>query len=276
LDYTPEPSQDGTAPDLPDVEVVATVNGQPIALEAYSRELARFEAGRAALGFEVSDEQGYRQQILDLLIEEELIRQAAAAQGIVVSEDQVTAELAAMIAETGEEYFRSWLQTNYYSEDEFREVLRLELMTSALLDPVIAAVPATAEHVHARHILVSTEAEAQTVVARLQAGEDFGALAAEYSTDITTRDRGGDLGWFPRGGLLVPEVDAAAFALAPGQISGMLPTAWGYHIVQTLEFDPAREVDAETRQRLLEQAIEQWRLGLRSGADIQQMVSLSS
>ncbi len=282
LDYTPgAPQAAGQPPSGPSVgdaaqQPVALVNGQPITQAAFERELARFEAGQAALGFEVSDESGYRQQVLDLLIDEELIRQYAVAQGISVSDEQVDAEIKAMIEEYGEEYFNSWLQTNYYTLEEFREVVRRDLMTKPLLAAVVESVPTTAEHVHARHILVNTPGEAETILGQLQAGEDFAALAAQHSTDVTTRDRGGDLGWFPRGGLLVPEVEEVAFSQQPGQVSGVVSSAWGYHIVQTLEFDAEREIDVETRQRLIENAIAAWKEGLRAGASIQQLISPTS
>ncbi len=274
LSFTPAPPQAGeTQPEMGGQEPVALVNGQPITLEQLSRELARFEAGQAALGFEVSDEAGYRQQVLDMLVENELIRQYAAGQGITISDEEVDAEIGLMIGEYGEEYFNSWLQSNYYSLDEFREELRLSLISQRLMPAVVDAVPTTAEHVHARHILVNTQADAESILAQLQGGADFAELAGRFSTDVTTRDRGGDLGWFPRGGLLVPEVEEVAFSQQAGQLSGVVPSAWGYHIVQTLEYDPAREVDPVIRDRLRQQAAEQWKEGLRSGADIQQFIS---
>ncbi|NIR59143.1 MAG: post-translocation molecular chaperone, partial [Gammaproteobacteria bacterium] len=73
--------------------------------------------------------------------------------------------------------------------------------------------------------------------------------AAEVNTD-SSRELGGDLGWFPRGGLMLPEVEEAAFSLQPGETSGIVESVWGLHIVQTLERDPAREMDIDTRQRL--------------------------
>lgn len=253
-------------------DAVATVNGVPILAEAYNRELARFEAGRAALGFEVSDEAAYRQQVLDLLIENELIRQAAVERGISISEEQIDVEVSSVVDEFGQEYFDSWLQTNYYTLDEFREETRLGLLTDQLLPQVLDAVPTSAEQVHARHILVNSQGEADTVLARLQNGEDFSALAAEYSVDVTTKDQGGDLGWFPRGGLLVPEVEDAAFSLQVNQVSDVIASAWGYHIVQTLEFDPNREIDQETQQRLRQEAVQRWLESLRSAADIQKLI----
>ncbi len=275
LNYTPEAAAQGDTANSAQ-EVAVLVNGQPIMTETFRRELARFEAGQVALGFEVADQASYEQQVLDLLIEQELIRQTAAAQGITVGDDEVNAVIADMKAENGEEYFNGWLAANYYTAEEFHEVIRLDLITNRLLAPVMEAVPTVTEHAHARHILVNTQAEAEEALARLQAGEDFAALAAEYSVDVTTRDTGGDLGWFPRGGLLVPEVEETTFGLQPGQVSNVVSSAWGYHIIQTLEFDPNREIEYETRQRLIEHAIEDWRLSLHDSAVIDQKISLVS
>ena len=160
--------------------------------------------------------------------------------------------------------------------DEFREVIRQDLLTNRVVQPIVDSVPSTAQHVHARHILTNTQQSADEALARLLAGEDFGALSAEYSVDVTTKHNGGDLGWFPRGGLLVPEVEDAAFSLQPGETSAVFETAWGFHIVQTLEFVDSREVEFETHQLLLEQTIETWRLGLREGQDVQQIVDLTA
>jgi parvulin-like peptidyl-prolyl isomerase len=89
--------------------------------------------------------------------------------------------------------------------------------------------------IHARHILVPTETEARAIMERLDAGEDFGQLAAEYSQDPNTRDSGGDLGWFVRSDLTVPELADFAQQLQPGQRGGPFATSLGYHVVETLE-----------------------------------------
>jgi foldase protein PrsA len=270
LDSTAQPDQ-ATQP-----EVIATVNGQPIAMESFQRELARFEAGQASLGWQVADQAGYKQQVLDLLIDNELLRQLAVKQGVVVSDEAVDAEINAMIQEKGQQYFDAWLSSNYYDLSEFREELRLGLIANQLRAPVVASVPSVTEQVHARQILVNTQTEAEQILARLQAGEDFGALAAAYSRDTTTKDNGGDLGWFPRGGLLVPEVEDAVFSMAPGQPAVVVVSAWGAHVVQTLEMDPARQVEPEIHDWVVRKTIEQWLSGLRVGADIQQFILFTS
>jgi peptidyl-prolyl cis-trans isomerase C len=88
------------------------------------------------------------------------------------------------------------------------------------------------QEVHARHILVSSEAEAKEVAERLNKGEDFAAVAKEKSKD--TGSEGGDLGWFARGQVLKP-VEEAAFALDVGQISGPVQTQFGWHIIKVEE-----------------------------------------
>jgi peptidyl-prolyl cis-trans isomerase C len=88
------------------------------------------------------------------------------------------------------------------------------------------------QEVHARHILVATEAEAKEVAERLKKGEDFAAVAKEKSKDPGAE--GGDLGFFARGQMLKPFEDAA-FALEVGQISEPVQTQFGWHIIKVEE-----------------------------------------
>jgi peptidyl-prolyl cis-trans isomerase C len=88
------------------------------------------------------------------------------------------------------------------------------------------------EEIHARHILVATEAEAKEVKERLQKGEDFATVAKEKSKDPSAE--GGDLGFFSRGQMLKPFEDAA-FALKEGEISDPVQTQFGWHIIKVEE-----------------------------------------
>jgi parvulin-like peptidyl-prolyl isomerase len=96
------------------------------------------------------------------------------------------------------------------SKADYLRTIEATLLRDKLQDLFASRVPTTEEQVHARHILVETEEEAQTVLARLEAGEDFVSLAKELSTDESTREDGGDLGWLPQG-VMVPEFEEAAF-----------------------------------------------------------------
>jgi peptidyl-prolyl cis-trans isomerase C len=87
--------------------------------------------------------------------------------------------------------------------------------------------------VHCAHILVKTEKEVKAVLERLKKGEKFSAIAKEVSL-CPSKKRGGDLGTFGRG-QMVKEFENAAFALNRGQISGIVKTQFGYHVIKRLE-----------------------------------------
>lgn len=87
--------------------------------------------------------------------------------------------------------------------------------------------------VHCAHILVKTEKEVNAVLERLKKGEKFSAIAKDVSL-CPSKKRGGDLGTFGRG-QMVKEFENAAFALDKGQISGIVKTQFGYHIIKRLE-----------------------------------------
>jgi len=119
------------------------------------------------------------------------------------------------------------------------------------------------EQVHARHILVKidesrdaaqAEARMAEIQSRLDAGEPFEKVAAEFSDDPGSRDRGGDVGWFGRG-QMVPEFEQAAFGATPGSRVGPVKTSFGLHLIDVLERrnagrQPFEEVQATIRARL--------------------------
>ncbi len=87
--------------------------------------------------------------------------------------------------------------------------------------------------VHCAHILVKTEKEVNAVLERLKKGEKFSAIAKDVSL-CPSKKRGGDLGTFGRG-QMVKEFEKVAFTLDKGQISGIVKTQFGYHIIKRLE-----------------------------------------
>lgn len=155
--------------------------------------------------------------------------------------------------------------------------LRTNLQDGLLRDRVQTAIgqeqaPDSQEQVHARHILVAAEDQANDVLQQLQNGADFGTLAAQLSTDPGSKDKLGDLGWFPRGIMDKPFEDAA-FALQPGQLSGVVHGANGYHVIQVLERDPSRPVAADQLQTLRQKAFNDWLNTARASQDVKLQLS---
>ena len=263
----------------PEPPMAALANGQPIYLADYERKLGQYEASLPAQGIDPNSSEGQahlvqsRVWILNVMIEQALTEQAAAAAGVVISDAEVDAYVQEMIVESGgeESFLAKLVEWGETREDAWQEV-RAQLIGMAMTQRVVEGVPATAEHVHARHILLDTSQEAERILAQLQAGADFAALARTYSQDASTRESGGDLGFFPRGILVAPEVEEAAFALQPGQFGGVVTSLLGYHIVQVVERDPARPVGPENLRFLQDQAVQEWIEGLWGQAVVQRFV----
>ena len=119
----------------------------------------------------------------------------------------------------------------------------------------IAALPPQ-EEVHARHILVKTEDEAKAVIAALDGGKDFAELAKEKSSD-PSKSEGGDLGYFKKG-QMVPEFEAAAFALEKGQYTKTpVKSQFGFHVIKvedkrTAAPPPLEQVNTQVRQMVMQ------------------------
>ena len=187
----------------PEAPLAALVNGQPIYLADYERELGRYEADLPARGIDPSSAEGQadlaeaRTWILEWMITEVLIEQAATEASIVVSDEDVDASMQEMVTENGgEESFRAKLEERGETYEEAWQKVRSGLIVAAMNQYISEAVPTVTEHIHARHILVDTAEEAERIHAQLEAGADFAALAKAYSQDPNTRETGGDLGFF--------------------------------------------------------------------------------
>ncbi len=216
-------------------DVVAVVNGEPISAGEYDAMLARRRAEMS-----VADETALETFVTTALINQKLIEQAAERMDVTVTDAELDAEIAQLkgIVEGNEAAWQAWLQQNNYTEPILREELRISLLTAKVRDEVVGNAPEqVTRQVHARHILVSTQAEAADIRRRLLNGESFVELAAEFSQDVTTRNEGGDLGWFTREELLEPNVAEAAFNQEVGDISEPVVTRLGFHVIETLGFD---------------------------------------
>ncbi len=122
----------------------------------------------------------------------------------------------------------------YFSKEFFKKQIYYELLQDKVTASLTKDFSNEAEMVWARHILVATADEAQSVIDRYNAGEDWAALAAELSTDTSNKDNAGDLGWFMRGSM-VEAFENAAFEQEVGTISQTpVETSYGFHVIQII------------------------------------------
>lgn len=241
------------APTPTEAPMAVRVNGEGILLTDYEEELQRYQAAASDMGMEVTAETA-QAQVLDYLIEQTLFQQAAQENGYALSEQELTQQLDELTqARGGQENLDVYINENFYSPQSFRRTIARERAVIWMRNNLIEQMPATADQVHARQILVDTENEAIAVLRRLEVGTPFSELAYEY--DPLT---GGDLGWFPRGYLFQPAVEEAAFALQPGQVSGVVETNYGYHILEVIERDPQHTLSGDALIETQRKAIENW------------------
>jgi parvulin-like peptidyl-prolyl isomerase len=254
------------------------VNGQYIFLAEYERQVTQYEQALQEMGVDLNTQDGQdqlaqaRQDVLEGLIEEALVEQGAAALGVAVTEEELETQVEADIAAGGgQAAFDGWLQSTSQTREDYKTMLRQSLISQRVWDIVAADVPTTAEQVHARIIVVASEEEARQILALLQAGGDFVALARERSLDLATKDNGGDLDWFPRG-VVAPELENAAFALQPGGISEPISVGEGFHILQVVEREAARPLSPDMQLLLQQDRFDQWLEELRAKAVIERFV----
>ena len=284
---TPAPTQASPAQAVPtsapvqEEPVAASVNGEPIYVRDYQKQVTEWEAAFITQNANLSEQEKQemliqgRRQVLDVMIEQVLIEQAAAREGIVVSDADVESVITRDIDENGgREQFNAWLQTNSWTDEEYKDRQRSMMISSQMFERVTQSVPTEAEQVHARHILVANEEETRNLLNQLQSGSDFAQIARQHSLDPSTKESGGDLGFFPRGTLVVPEVENVSFSLSVGQISDVVQSAMGYHIVQVLERVQDMALTEDSWQALREATFRDWVSELWASAQVETLIAL--
>ena len=264
--------------DTPPAPLAAVVNGQYVFLAEYERQVTQYEQALQEMGVDLNTEEGQaqmaqaRKDVLEGLIDKVLIEQGGTALGIVVTGEELEAQVVADIeAGGGQAAFDQWLESTGQTREDYKEMLRQSLISQRVWEIIAADVPTATEQVHARVIVAATEEEARQILALLQAGGDFVALARERSQDVATKDNGGDLGWFPRG-LVAPELENAAFALQPGAVSEPIHVGEGFHILQVVERETARPLSPDMQLLLQQDKFDQWLEELRAKAVIERFV----
>ncbi len=154
------------------------------------------------------------------------------------------------------------------SEAQFREMVKLNILYTKLQEAMGAEVPTTAEQVHARSIMLQDEDEAKAALERIRSGEDFAKIAQEVSLDTSTKDKGGDMGWFPRG-QNDAAFDEAAFAMQPGEVSDVVKTPYGYlYIIKVEERQADRPLDEDALAQKRSSALSEWLSAQRADVSV--------
>ena len=265
----PEPTLTPTATSTPEPPTATpepmalTVNGEGITVVEFNAEVQRYLTSQANLGKTVSSEEASA-VVQEDLTAQLLLAQAARENGFTLDEAGLQARIESLAAQVGgAEGLSGWQAEHGYSEQAFRTALKRGAESAWMRDKILAEVPSTAEQVHVQQILLYNQADAQSFLTQLNGGADFDELALR--ADPLTR---GDLGWVPRGYLLEPTIEEAAFNLALGEYSEVVATDVGFHIVRILERDPQRPLSPDASLALQELALKKWIDERRQQAEI--------
>jgi parvulin-like peptidyl-prolyl isomerase len=260
--------------------LAARVNGQPIPLSVFTQQANQSQLALVQQGVDPNSDQGkealkgLRAQVLSQLVDDALVEQAARQENINISPADIDSRVKQVIDDAGSPAkFQDYLKNNQLTVQDLCEQIRSNLFDEAMMARVTANLPGKVEQIHVAHILFAQRADADAALQKLKQGADFATLAKQLSQqDVATRDNGGDLGWFPHN-VMPPEFEQAAFALKPGQISGVVSTQLGLHIIKLLERDPQRALTPELLQNQRLAAFNTWLDGLRSKAKIEKLVA---
>jgi len=168
-----------------------------------------------------------RTQILTQLKSDQVTRQLIESNKITVTNKELTDQYNQLVKSAGGDAKLKDVLTKVYGWNvgDLKAKLKFQLLSQKLQTKITSDPAADAQ----------AKAKAQDVLNQLNAGGDFATLAKKYSQD-TTAANGGDLGFFSKG-QMVKAFEDAAFALQPGQTSGLVKTQYGYHIIKVIEFN---------------------------------------
>jgi foldase protein PrsA len=254
---------------------VASVNGDKISRSEFDSKLEAGPQGKA---------------VLNQLVQGLLIDQYAKQNGITISDADVAKKEDDIKSKYPPGQFEQILKSQNLTEDDVKRILRQQLVVEKAVSSSIKVSDAdvkayleknhatldTSAQVRARHILVADLATATKVESELKGGADFAAEAKKYSTDPSSKDKGGELGFFSKG-QMVPAFQDAAFSQPINVVGPPVKSPFGYHIIEVEEKKPAQvatlansadKIRQTLTQQQEQQQIPQFLAGLRSKATI--------
>jgi len=266
--------------------VVARVNGEDVKKTELDMAIKSLEdRARSAVPAEQRD--AVYRQVLDRLIGFHLLVQESKARKVIAPPWEVDSQVDQIKKQfPSEEAFKQMLQTRGVTLEQLRadtaQTIAVNLMLKNELETKIAVTEADSkkffeenkprfrqeDSVHASHILIKTpeqadaaarakaKAQADDLLAQLKKGAVFADLAKQFSQDPGSAPNGGDLGFFSKG-QMVPAFEQAAFALKPGETSGVVETPFGYHIIRVSETKAGRDLPYDEVKAQIDEYLKQ-------------------
>jgi peptidyl-prolyl cis-trans isomerase C len=294
-------------------KAVAVVNGQIILESDLKRHISMLTPQLSGKDGTIDEQRRKQleQKVLDDLISRELMYQASQKAGIKVSAAEVEKELGFIKRQYGGgDTFQLALKKMSLTEEEMRHNIVQGKSVRKLIDQeIVSKISVTEdeirshykknreafrrpEMVRARHILIKVAPDASEeekrkaldeitrIQKRIKTGEDFAALAKKFSQGPSA-SRGGELGFFARGKMVKP-FEEAAFALRAGEVSGIVETRFGYHLINVVEHNPSsiesyqsakRKIERFLKQGKTRKAIDAYVADLKAKADIKKFIA---
>ena len=247
----------------PSIPMKAIVNDEGIWLSDYEDEVLRFQTAATNLEKEF-DENQVAEVVLGTMIDTVLLAQGARAAGHVLDKETYNKKYEILVSSSGgDTQFQQWLLGNQYSPESFERQYKLQIEAAWMRDYLLSQVPTRAEQIRARQILVSRKSLADDIYNQLQNGADFDYYAWGYD-----QLAGGELGWFPRNYLVLPQIEDEVFNLKPGEYTPVIESTYGYHIVQVLEHELDRELTQDALLQHQRLALNAWLLDQKAKSSV--------
>jgi len=196
-----------------------------------------------------------------VLIREDIARRFAGELEVTATDDEIREEIASRLGITTDDesfdvVYQQELARSGLSEADYRQMVEAAVLTNKAQEKFLAEVPKSAESVHYRQIVVSEQAAAEDIRKQIEDGADFAKLAAKNSLDTATKDKGGDVGWVPRG-VLDASTEELIFPLKVGEIT-LIPSTAGALLIEMLKKDDDHPVEEDKKEPLAVRALANW------------------
>jgi peptidyl-prolyl cis-trans isomerase C len=285
-------------------EIIARVNGSAIDRGEFERAVKSLES-QAGGPVPPDRRDGIYRQLVDQLVALKLLSQESVARKVAIPDTDIDGRVAQVRGQfPNEQAFTAALAERQMTPDKLKAEIRQQMQAMKLVEveigPTVTVNDADVsdfytknpdkfqepEAVHAAHILIRTpegaddaakkkaRAEAQNVLAQIKKGGDFAALAKQHSQDTGSAANGGDLGFVPRG-QTVPAFEQAAFALKAGQLSGVVESPFGFHIIKMIAHRDGRTVPLQEVKPQVEQFLKQQKTQEKTAAFIEKLKAKS-